>query len=241
MKLLVASYNIQHGIYFPAFLENGCRDATLEPVIAFLKEKSPDICGFNEIYGEGSIFGNQPKLLADGLGYDYVFGRAIDLPNGPYGNAIITRYPIKSSRTIEIKTDPDSIKPPRLYHEDRALLIAEIDVNGTAVTVMTCHFGLNVEEAEAAAQVITNELTRIQSPTVLMGDFNITPDNALVQALSKLLNDTACGKPQLTFPSNSPERKIDYIFASRDIEIESSWVEQVVIADHCPLFAILKI
>lgn len=241
MKLLVASYNIQHGIYFPAFLENGCRDATLKPVCDFLAKESPDICGFNEIYGEGSVFGDQPREIAEALDYGFAFGKAINLKNGPYGNALISKHPIKDVRVIEIKTDPESIKPPRLYHEDRALLIAEIDVNGKPLTVMTCHFGLNTEEAEEAVRVIIKELEGISTPIILMGDFNITPDNGLVQQLSRLLKDTACGQAQLTFPSNEPDRKIDYIFISKDIKLNRSWVENVVIADHCPLFAELEI
>lgn len=240
MKLLAASYNIQHGIYFPAFLENGDRSARLDYICEFLNEKKPDILGINEIYGEGSVFGNQPCEIADSLGCHYAFAKAIETKNGAYGNALISRFPITSIRVTEIKTDPESIKPPKLFHEDRALLTAELDVNGSPLTVMVCHFGLNTEEAAAAVNAVKAELEGIKTPVILMGDFNQTPNGAQISALKERLTDTALGEP-LTFPSNKPEMKIDYIFVSGDITAEKSWVENAVISDHRPVFAQLSI
>ncbi len=240
MRLTVASYNIQHGIHFPTYLESGNRPVLLDKISEFIKEKQADICGLNEIYGSG-VHGNQPKKIGESLGFHHSFGKAIRIINGSYGNALVSRYPIKQSRVTEIKTDPKSIKPPKLYHEDRALLICEIEAEGVVLTVMTCHFGLNTEEAEAAVLAIKQAYAEINTPVILMGDFNITPDHRLIAELSKLFKDTACGDDMLTFPSNKPDRKIDYIFVSDGVEIESAWVEPGVISDHLPVFAKLKI
>lgn len=240
MRLLAASYNIQHGIYRPDVLSHGDRSAKLERVCDYLRLKRPDICGINEIYGNGGAFGDQPRRMAEALGCQYVFAKAIENRNGQYGNALLTRFPIIQSRATEIKTAPQIPGRSALYREDRVLLSAEIEAEGRVITVMTCHFGLNADEAEAAANAVKCELQRVKTPVLLMGDFNLTPDSPIVSGLSDLLADTAEGE-QLTFPSEDPKSKIDYIFASRDFKVLRSFADGVVISDHLPLFAELEI
>lgn len=238
MKLLVSSYNIQHGIYYPDSLQKGDRSAKLYKTADFLKEKNPDVCGINEIYGESSVFGDQPRQLAEALGCGFAFAKAVDVKNGPYGNALLTRHTVKAVRTYGIKTDPASLGEAPLYHEDRVLLSADIEAFGRRFTAMTCHFGLNEAEARAAADTVKAELTRVTSPVILMGDFNLTPDSPIIEELSQLLTDTAEGE-QLTFPSTSPKSKIDYIFV-RGFRVLRSYTVNAVISDHLPLFAELE-
>ena len=70
---------------------------------------------------------NQAKILADKLGFYYYFAEAIKFSGvNPYGNAIISRYPIKNAETILIP-DPDPKTGDR-YYETRCLLKAQIDV-----------------------------------------------------------------------------------------------------------------
>lgn len=236
-ELLVASYNIQHGIYFPARLESGDRTVHLSNVSELLAKTAPDICGINEIYGEGSAFGNQPQQLAEALGYYYVFAKAIDTANGAYGNALLSRFPVTESRTYPIKTDPADIKPPKLYHENRVLLRALLDVDGTPITVLVCHFGLNAEEAEEAVRVIEEVLDGVYTPLLLLGDFNTTPDSAVIARLRAHLDDAFANNAVFTFPSNDPEKQIDYIFTSRDTRLLSAYTVSAVVSDHFPVFA----
>lgn len=237
MELLVASYNIQHGIYFPARLESGDRTVRLSNVSELLAETAPDICGINEIYGEGSAFGDQPRQIAEALGYRYSFAKAIDTANGPYGNALLSRFPIKDVHFHAIETDPDDIKPPKLYHENRVLLEALVDVDGVPLTVLVCHFGLNVEEAAEAVRVIETVLDTVKTPVLLMGDFNATPDSAAIARLRTRLSDAFADDEVYTFPSNSPERQIDYMFVSRDIKPLNAYAVPAVVSDHFPVFA----
>lgn len=236
-ELLVASYNIQHGIYFPARLESGDRTVRLSNVSELLAKTAPDLCGINEIYGEGSAFGDQPRQIAQALGYHYCFAKAIETANGPYGNALLSHFPIVEAHAHAIETDPDTIKPPRLYHENRVLLETLVDVDGVPLTVLVCHFGLNVEEAAEAVRVIEAVLARVQTPVLLTGDFNTTPDSAAISRLRTRLSDLFAGREALTFSSNSPEKQIDYIFASRDIKPLCAYAVPMVISDHLPVFA----
>lgn len=239
MKLLAATYNIQHGIYHPEVLKSGRREVKLDRIGDFLAQARPDFCGINEIYGSG-VFGEQPRLLAERLGYSFAFARALENKNGVFGNALLSRYPIKSSRSVEIKTAGERGGASGCWREDRVLLVAEADIGGRALTVMCCHCGLNADEREAAVRAVQTELAGCETPTVLMGDFNMTPDNPMYAVLAASLKDAAAGREAPTYPSEAPKSRIDYIFVSGDIEAEASYIGAEVISDHFPVFAKLR-
>ena len=69
-----------------------------------------------------------------------------------------------------------------------------------------------------------------------MGDFNIRPDNDLLLLLRERLKDAAdmFAQPLCSFPADAPDRKIDYIFVTPDVEIVSADIPQIISSDHCP-------
>ena len=69
----------------------------------------------------------------------------------PYGNALISRYPIISAETILI-LDPE-VKEYDGYYEIRCLLKATIDVGGE-LNVLVNHFGLNLDEQTNAVNTV---------------------------------------------------------------------------------------
>lgn len=73
----------------------------------------------------------------------------------------------------------------------------------------------------------------------LMGDFNVTPGDRILDPIRKKMNDTACRfpVPLLSWPSDKPEIKIDYIFVTPDIEIISADIPDIVASDHRPHIA----
>ena len=78
---------------------------------------------------------------------------------------------------------------------------------------------------------------------VLMGDLNVLPDDRVLRPLRKRLKDTAAalGDSILTFPSDAPEKKIDYVFVSEDVRVTSAEVPNLVVSDHRPYIAELEI
>ena len=67
-----------------------------------------------------------------------------------------------------------------------------------------------------------------------MGDFNVTPDNEILNPIREKMVDTAklfdCEKK--SWPSDKPRVKIDYIFVSPDIKIISADIPEIVASDH---------
>lgn len=236
MKITVMSFNTQHCENF----RTGVIDYDL--MVKTIRDCGADIIGMQEIRGQGTMEGYEPQaqILADKLGYYYYFAKAIDVgtaPN-PYGNALLSRFPILDAVTIPVP-DPTGPRTGSRY-ESRCLLKAKIDV-GEGLTVCDIHFGLNPDEQEnAVATVMSNVETE---RCVLMGDFNVKPANPLLDPIRELLFDTAdlFEGERLSWPSDTPRVKIDYFFASKDLKVLSADIPAIVSSDHRPYVVELEL
>lgn len=240
MKLNVATFNIQHGKDFPHYLETKKEKINLQLMADTIRAMKVDLCGLNEVYGQSEAYGDQIDRLKEELGWHGVFAKAIEIPRGTYGNGLVSRYPIKSVKTVPIQTSFKE-RPLGKWFEDRVLLIAVLDVEGTEVTVMVCHFGLNALEADRATETVLREGEKISTPMIFMGDLNLTPDDERIRRIAAAFTDTAeDSEHQQTFPSDKPNIKIDYIFA-KNCKVLSSQVPAAVASDHRPFRAELEI
>lgn len=205
-----------------------------------IKKCGADIAGLNEMRDKGrdADYDHQAAILAEltGLKYHY-FAKAIDFDGvNPYGNAFISKYPIISAEKIMIP-DPDP-KTGTDYYETRCLLKAKLE---GGITVLVTHFGLNRDEQENAVKTVLENLA--EEKCILMGDFNVLPDDSVLEPIRERMKDTADAfeKPLLSYPSPQPDRKIDYIFVSRDIEVVSADIPAIVASDHRPHTAVINI
>ncbi|MBQ8208502.1 MAG: endonuclease/exonuclease/phosphatase family protein [Clostridia bacterium] len=238
MKIM--SFNIQHGAIF----EDPERKIDLRAFADYINAEKPDILGLNEVRGLGDGIpepesinadrASQAKILASLTDMNYFFAPAIGDEKSLYGNALLTRFDIEKSEIFPIPSPDESL---RLYHrnyENRCLLKSVLKVSGERMTVFVCHMGLNPDERLSAVQIICRELDRTEGKKILMGDFNMTPDNELLIPIYDRLSDTAVKIKgnMLTFPSDAPEIKIDYIFVSNDTDIRSAIIPEKYVSDH---------
>ena len=199
-----------------------------------ITECGADIIGLNEMRGESESaadYADQTAILSRLTGIpNYYFAPAIIFDGTkPYGNALLSKLPILSAETIII---PDPIeKKYDDYYETRCILKVKLEGD---ITVLVTHVGLNPDEQENAVNAILENIS--DKRCILMGDFNMEPDNLLLIPIRKRMVDTAryFGSPKLSFPSDNPEIKIDYIFTSPDIEVINADIPAIVAADHRP-------
>lgn len=225
------SYNTQHCLNYVT------REIDFDIMVDTIKKSGADIIGLQEMRDESEAadYDAQAKIMAEKLGFHYYFAEAIRFSGkNPYGNALISRYPIKKAETILIP-DPE-IKKYDGYYETRCLLKAEIEVGG-GLNVLVSHFGLNPDEHENAVKTVIQNLP--EGKTVLMGDFNMQPDNELLNPIREKLYDTAdkFETELFSFPSDVPDRKIDYIFTSNDLKVIDADIPALVSSDHRPHLA----
>ena len=196
-----------------------------------IKKIGADIIGLNEMRGDGprEDYTAQTEALASKLGFNYYFAKAFDVGGeNPYGNAILSRYPILSADTIKIP-NPENGK-----FEPRCLLFAKIDSPIGELSVLVTHFGLSAPEHNNAHKTVLENIKN--EKCVLMGDFNITPDNPIIADISTKMYDTAnlFSQPKYSYPSDFPKMKIDYVFTSKDLKVSFADIPAHVVSDHRP-------
>ncbi|MBQ5910890.1 MAG: endonuclease/exonuclease/phosphatase family protein [Clostridia bacterium] len=236
MEIKLMSFNTQHCLNY---LE---QKIDYDVMVNAIKSCGAEIIGLNEMRnkGEAEDYEAQTEILANRLGYYHYFAKAIDFEGtNPYGNSLISKYPILSAKTVLIP-EP-KVRKYDGYYEDRCLLLAELDINGQRVNVMVIHFGLNPDEAENAVKAITDNLP--DGKVILMGDFNLPPESELLLPIKEKLFDTATlfGENKLSYPSDDPYIKIDYIFLSRNIKAVSADIPEIIASDHRPHTATIEI
>ena len=189
-----------------------------------------DVVGLNEMRGLGTDveYTAQVEKLASLTGMKYYFAKAIDVKGkGPYGNGVLSKKPILRAQTVMIP-DP-KVKKEGMRYETRCVLKAKIE---GGITVLVTHMGLNSDERRNAVETVINHMA--EKKCVLMGDFNMEPSDPILFSVYDAMQDTATAfdAVKLSFPSDVPRVKIDYIFVSRDGNILSADIPAIVASDH---------
>ncbi len=231
MKIM--TFNIQSGRRHP-----DCEVIDLDFCARVIAKYSPDVVGLNEV-NRGGEYGDQPRLLAEKLGYPYYyFAQAITLA-APYGNAVLSKYPLKDPKTVIVPDPP--VRDEDVYYETRCVLRAAVALpDGADVRLFVSHFGLAKAERRNAAETVCALLGDAPERTVFMGDLNLRPGDAQLDGIRRRLADAADGCPGgngFTWPSDRPTKKLDYIFASRDAKISGAAPIPEIGSDHLAYMA----
>ena len=225
MKIM--TFNTQHCLnYMTQKIDFGVMANT---ILAY----DADIVGLNEMRGLGTdvAYTAQVEKLASltGMKY-YYFAKAIDVKGkGPYGNGLLSKKPILKAETVMIP-DPETKEKGGRY-ETRCLLKAVIE---GGIMVLVTHMGLHPDERRNAVNTVLEHVS--EKKCILMGDFNMTPSDEILSPIYDVMQDTAVmfDSAKLSFPSDAPKVKIDYIFVSRDVEVVSADIPAMIASDHRP-------
>lgn len=226
------SFNIRFGanLYGKPDLPNTIRTiAAAEPDIVALQE-------VDKHWAKRSGYADQALALSQALGMHAVYGANLDLeppapglPRRQYGTAVLSKYPIVNSCNYPLSS---------FGYEQRGLLETEIDLNGYRLRVYCIHMGLTPEQRIAQAEEAMAVIGRNSGPILLAGDFNAVPDSPeLRYMLSGGLSDSfAEVADNLTFPSDVPQGRIDYMLFSNRLELRQATVVKSTASDHRPIF-----
>ena len=241
MKMTIATYNICHGANFENYPHHNRDEVHLEEMAKSISGLQADIVGLNEVYNSGNAhLRNQAGRLAEFCGIPYhAFARAITLQreeSADYGNAFLSKYEILEMQTFAVVPDT---REGDGYYEDRVVLKAVLRVANKPITVLITHFGLNPSEHAKMLQILLPLIDGEENPLILMGDFNLTPDEAYLAPLYERLQDAALvtGKRGYTFSTYEPCQTIDYIFVSKHFSVKNFEVVQTRTSDHFPIKA----
>ncbi len=237
MRVLI--FNIHHG-------KGMDRKLDLSRIKDVIQSSQADIIGLNEVdqaFSKRSQFVNQAMWLADELNMNYRFGSTISIQKKKnstareYGNALLTRFPIVSSRNHKF----DFL--PRLV-EARGLLEVDVQVNNSALSCFVTHLSFTPLQHLKQSTYIIEEVKKKRNPTIVMGDWNMKPYSASWREVSSYLIDVNNGQGHNhTFPSNRPFMKLDYIFVSKELKVVSAKAlkTDILASDHLPYLAEIEI
>ena len=233
MRIKALTFNIKLG------LNEISGELDFEAVAAVIRETGADIVNLNEVYGSAEFPSPESEMTASLIarlaGYEHsFFSPAIIAGGRPYGNAFLSRFPIKYAEIIPIP-DPRS-RPEGQHYESRVITKFILKPGDFPLSVYTSHFGLNASESENAVSMMTDLVNEEHNPFVCMGDFNLGPGNSLLAPLLAVTQDTSAAE-NLSFTSTKPEMRIDYILVPPGTETVSSGIIKKIVSDHFPYYA----
>jgi endonuclease/exonuclease/phosphatase family metal-dependent hydrolase len=231
-ELVLASYNIHRGVGL-----DGRRD--LDRLADVIAEIGPDVIGLQEVVREPGIEpADQAAYLATRLGMAVVMGETRAHGAGTYGNAVFTRMPVLGSARFDLSW--------RL-REPRGCLRVDLAVNGSAVHVFNCHFGLALRERRDQLRRLgrfIRESSSLAGPRVLMGDFNEWYRGPITRGLRREFS-SPMRRMRRTHPAFFPLFALDRIYWDVELEGRTFHVHRSRLArlasDHLPVVVRLRV
>ena len=199
-----------------------------------IRALAPDLVGLQEVLHLEGAGPDQAQDIAEGLGYQTVFGRAWAIWGGALdlGNALLSRWPI-------VEVENWALPVLDASEESRALLYALVDAPFGRVPVFVTHLSWRFHASDERALQIRAIDDRIRDvapvdgvPPILMGDFNAEPDADEIRFLRGLtalggrstywadcfgiagegIGHTWSRRNAYALAEREPSRRIDYIF-----------------------------
>ena len=259
-RLKVMSWNI--------WWQFGPWKARAPAIEASIKAANPDLIALQEVWGDDAE--NHAKQIAEKLGYHYFYEQCMTMNRVGFGNAILSRWPIKATKAIQLSGFEET-------GELRKTLYTQIDGPRGDIHFFCTHLNWRYEQShirqiqvkEVADFVKANASGKM--PPILCGDFNAEPMSDEIRALVGLTTSAtegmsfhdawvAAGSGDGYTWSNEnpfaaaefePNRRIDYIFSGHpkargrghvtEIEVTGNTpVEGIWASDHLALLAEIR-
>lgn len=211
-QLKILSYNIFHGedLYK--------KQPNLDSIAVLINAIQPDLVALQEVDSmtgrSEKVYGkriNYVQLLADKTNMFGYFGKAMDYDGGGYGEGVLTRK--KALATTTLLPTPSGGEP-------RSVIGVEYPLSSNRKILFAathlCHQFMPNKLAQV--EKLNNLFAGTKHPAILAGDLNFKPQDEPYSHLAQHWLDAAIvhGNPQPTYPTDKPERRIDYIWLSQN-------------------------
>jgi endonuclease/exonuclease/phosphatase family metal-dependent hydrolase len=217
-------------------------DGHLEEIKNLLQQMEADIIGLQEVKDDDPSLDVINYLTEQG--YQHIFAPIRKTWGDKVyndGPAVFSKYPILMSQTYLLSKE-----------NARGAARADIQVGEKVLHVFSTHL-LHTHQKYSEIQTEQVEsLINLLPPdnTIVMGDFNATPDsNAIKRMRDELIDTDPSSAPTWSvYPEGCSECKpqkidtrLDYIFVSPDIKTMSPKVESSKGSDHLPISVTISI
>ena len=237
-RLRVATYNIHKC----RGLDGRVRPARIAKVI---REIGADLVALQEVL---SIAGggpelDQPRFLADELGFEMEFGAVRSSLGGQYGNLVLSALPLGQGHLYDLSI---------AGREERGCLRVDIRLAEDATLhVFNVHLGTSVSERRQQGPRLLEAVVRasadLPGPRVLLGDFNDWGALfvSLLAAHFRGVDMRAHLGSNRTYPGLLPLFNLDHIYYDESLELTKLRLHRtataLVASDHLPLVADFRV
>jgi endonuclease/exonuclease/phosphatase family metal-dependent hydrolase len=242
-RLRLVSFNIQAGTSTANYrqyvtrswrqvLPNNQRVANLDAISELVA--GYDIVGLQEV-DCGSLrsgFVNQAKYLASHAGFPWWTHQANRKVGviAHAGNGVLSRF------------SPDRVDEHRLPGAipGRGALVLRFGTGSAALWLVVLHLALGRRARRQQLRYVAHLIDR-HPHVVVMGDLNTGPDSREVTEFCERADLVLPRRDLPTFPSWQPQRAIDHILVSPELEVLSTEVLDTTLSDHRPVAMTLQL
>jgi|SRR5215204_5279117 len=234
-KIRVATYNIHKCVGID-------RRYSPERIAEVLQEVDADVVALQEVlcHKNAGKRDHQAEFIADELGMDFYLGENRRIKGGLYGNAVLSRLPVRHSQNFDISINK---------REPRGCLLTEISLGANdTLQFFNVHLGTSFFERRRqvhkllAAHLL--EHARFAGKRIVAGDFNEWT-KGLTTKLFKTKFQCVDARMHLgttrTFPGILPVFHLDHIYFDKNFKLANAFLHKsrtaLVASDHLPIVA----
>ena len=235
VDLKIVTYNIHRG-------RGMDRRVRPERIIDVLAEINADVVALQEVIGPGPGGPGHAEGIGAALGMGWVMAPTRELRKHQFGNAILSRYPIREHARVDLTWKTS---------EPRCSQRVAIDVaDGHCLQVYNAHLGTALLERRYQAPRLASWIhdRRVSDPKIVLGDFNEWGRGLVADVLAERLSSLDLYphlKRRRTYPGFFPVLHLDHIYFSGNIEIRRVELPRtrlaLVASDHLPIVADVRI
>ncbi len=232
-------YNIRYGtgggpgFHFPLPFSGYLKKTgdNLKHIAAFIKSQTPDIIGLIEVDSGSyrSIAGNQAELIARELGHYCVY-------QSKYSDSSFwNKLPLFSKQGNAFLTS-QNIQAQRFHYFEKGIkrLVIELELGNAAIFLT--HLSIGFRHRHHQLSDLYALIKKTKKPVIVAGDLNaMWGERELDLFLAATGLKNANLKKELSYPSHSPRKQLDFILHSPEISISRFEVPRVLFSDHLPI------
>jgi endonuclease/exonuclease/phosphatase family metal-dependent hydrolase len=217
-----------------------------ERIASVLRELNADVIALQEVLADdsGAPVVNHPQFIAAQLGaYSVYFGEVRKHLGVPYGNAVLSRVPVKSAQTYDLTRDG---------RERRGCLRVDAKCGSSLLHVFNVHLGTSFfERRHQARRLISSDVLKsaeLKFPSVVVGDFNEWTRGLASRLMASHFRSVQARlhlKRRKTYPGMLPLLNLDHFYFDERLELVRAELVRtklsLVASDHLPIVAEFKV
>lgn len=241
----ILAYNIAKGFVHQggvSFASEASVTARMEQIATLINNEQPDLVFLSEAILEcGPSPVNQVEFLAEKTGMaSWAFGENFNFGLPGYritsGNAILSRASLTPVANLSLA----GRQPFYITKNNRRILFCRTTIAGREVLLGSIHTdSFNLENNLAQTKQILEFCA--SEPAILAGDFNCRPNESSIPYLLSTCRFVGSTKNIFTFPTDEPDRRLDYIFVPAGWEPLEERILSGTASDHRAVVAAFKV